>query len=234
MAMSDPVVTMVDTVGSSVRLELGAFPYVGGYVSGSGGIEWTAAQWALFGKSRHVRIYQSVFENAVPFDAFDVYDMESGAVTPAQAARGVAGRVHAGIDWTTGYGSDGMLAAFASEVQKFGHAVWNGHVNCWLADWNLNEAEAAKLIGTKIHGMTCVAVQWASPTSNPNTLLPGTKLTLREANVDLSVVDGTWVPSGGWGGPVVSPVPPPPPPVKKVLTRVVGEFADGTSQVLWQ
>ena len=68
-----------------------------------------------------------------------------------------------------------------------------GHVDCWLSNWNLNEAEAAALIGTEIHGMTCRAVQWANPTYNAATLVPGSLLTLADAQVDLSVMDASWL-----------------------------------------
>jgi hypothetical protein len=77
--------------------------------------------------------------------------------------------------------------------------------------------------------MTCVGVQWASPSSNPNTVLPGPSgKTLREANVDLSVVDAGWVPSGMGKAPA-----PAPKPVAKVMTRLLGEFSDGSQKVLW-
>lgn len=43
-----------------------------------------------------------------------------------------------------------------------------------------------------------VAVQWASPSSNPDTNLPGSSLTLSQANCDLSVACADWfAPSGG-------------------------------------
>lgn len=55
----------------------------------------------------------------------------------------------------------------------------------WVADWNLTEAEALQYLAD--HPDT-VAVQWASPTSNPGLVVPGTNgRTIRELNVDLSV-----------------------------------------------
>lgn len=223
-------VSMVDTVHASVGLDLATFPYVAGYISGTDGIKWTAGDWGLFGHARKIRIWQG--EGALPeIDAYDVIDVEAGAVSVGQAAREIRDRVGFGIQWTTVYGTDSTLKAVAEAVQAMGHDVWNGHVNCWLADWNLDLAGAMKVVGTRVHGMTCVGVQWASPTSNPNTVLPGgSGKTLREANVDLSVVDAGWVPSSFKAAP--KPVPAPV-AVKPALVKVVGTFSDGSSRDLW-
>jgi hypothetical protein len=233
--MSDSLVTMVDTIHASVGLDLAGFPYVAGYVSGTPGIKWTPGDWGLFGHSKKVRIWQGYAGTPVDFRAWDVIDVEKGAVTVAQAAAAVNARVTNGIQWTTIYGSDSTLAEVAKAVQAYGGHVWVGHVNAWLADWNLSLAEASKIIGTMVHGMTCIAVQWASPSSNPGTILPGTGKTLKQANVDLSVVDGTWVPSGGWGAPVPPikpPVPPVPPTPAKRAVKLVVDYSDGTTFTL--
>lgn len=221
-------VSMVDTVHASVGLDLAYFEYVAGYVSGTPEIKWTTGDWGLFGHSRKIRIWQG--EGPLPaLDGYDVIDVENGAVTVAHAATEIADRVMGGFQWTTVYGTDATLKAVAKAVQVYGHDVWNGHVNCWLADWSLNLEEAMKIIGKQVHGMTCVGVQWASPTSNPNTILPGSSgKTLREANVDLSIVDAGWVPSVCEAAPTPKPVPAP-----KVMTRLLGEFSDGSQKVLW-
>lgn len=55
----------------------------------------------------------------------------------------------------------------------------------WVADWNLTEAQALQYLAD--HPDT-VAVQWASPSSNPGLVVPGTGgRTIRGLNVDLSV-----------------------------------------------
>src|SRR6185312_7873588 len=161
----------------------------------------------IHGTVRHIRIFQG-YGDLPDVHSFDAVDIESGAVTPAEAASIVRTRVLAGIPWTHLYGTDATLAETGAAIRAYGNSIWNGHVSAWLADWNLNESEAAAKIGTQIHGMTCMAVQWASPSSNPNTLVPGTNVTLKAANCDLSVCDATWIPSGGWGTP--KPATPPP------------------------
>ena len=61
-----------------------------------------------------------------------------------------------------------------------------------IADWNLSE----HLAGLAAYG-DVYAGQWASPTSNPNTVIPGTNHTLATANVDLNVV---LLENTGWQG----------------------------------
>ena len=206
--MTIPASTMLDTIGAnSANIPLSTH-YVAGYVSGLGDVPWTQAMFDRFPTIRKVRIWQGA-GNKPPASAYDVIDVESGAVTPQQAAQAIADRVNIGVPWTTVYGSDSALAQVTAETQKFGNHVWIGHVNYWLADWNLNQAEAINLLGTQIHGASVVAVQWASPSSNPNTIVPGGTQKLSEANIDISAVDANWVPSGGFGP---QPVPGPPLP----------------------
>lgn len=206
--MTEVAAVMVDTIHADVNVVPTVVADIGGYVSGTSDIDWTQGDWARFPHSKHVRIYQG-FGSTPPIDGWDVLDVESGAITPQQAADLVQQRVEAGIQWSTIYGGDTAIAETAALIRAKGHAIWNGHVDAWLANWNLNQASAVQLLGTMIHGMTCIGVQWASPGSNPNTNLPGTQLTLSQANCDLSVVIASWEPSGGWDLPVNPPQPPP-------------------------
>ena len=61
-----------------------------------------------------------------------------------------------------------------------------------IADWNLDQ----HLADLELHA-DVYAGQWASPTHNPATLVPGTHLTLADAKADLSVVLRM---STGWEG----------------------------------
>lgn len=214
----DGTTIMVDTIHESVSHIPVSTKYIGGYVSGTSDIIWTPDDWSRFPHSRHVRIFQG-HGDLPDIRSFDEIDVESGAVSPGEAASIVRTRVLAGIPWTSIYADDANLAATAEAIRAYGASIWNGHVTCRLADWSLSEDEAVTKVGTRIHGMTCMGVQWASPTSNPHTLLPGTSLTLDAANVDLSVVDATWVPSGGWGLP--APTHPTPTPVAENAVLVI-------------
>lgn len=197
-----------DTKHSAVHnIPPGKYAYVMGYVTGTPDIQWTPDDWKRFPGSKLIRIEQG-FGPEPDIHTFHVLDIEKGAFTPASAAAIVRQRVDAGIEWTCLYGSDGPLAETADIIRAMGKHYWDGHVECGLANWSLSEAEAIPLVGTLVHGMSCRYVQWASPDSNPDTLLPGTNLTLRQADVDLSVVDAGWNPSDQ-PPPPPAPVPPP-------------------------
>lgn len=204
--MTVPTAVMLDDIGSSSRNIPASTHNVAGYVTGLDAVPWTAADWARFPNATKFRIAQGAGANP-PINGYDIIDVERGAVTPATAAQMIHDRVHAGVQWTTVYGTDSTLAEVTDAVKKFGAQVWDGHVNYWLADWNLNEVKAAAKLGRLIHGASCVAVQWASPESNPDTIVPGGIMPLREANVDISVIDANWIPSGGFTGHLTVPTP---------------------------
>lgn len=196
-----PVVRMVDTIHADVKNIPAVIPDDAGYISGTSDVDWTAGDFAKFSGHTIVRIWQG-FGPVPADDAYDAIDVEARAVTPQMAADAVERRVNRGIQWTWIYGTDSTLAETNALIRAKGDHIWIGHVYSWLADWNLNEAEATALIGSMIHGATCISVQWASPSSNPNTVLPGTDMTLAQSNCDLSVTDARWG---------AKPAPPPPP-----------------------
>lgn len=225
--VTDPITTMYDTVGTDATHIPANAADVGGYVSGSSGIEWTSAEWSRFSNARRIRIYQGNGPAPAPSE-YDAIDVESGAVSPGTAAQLIDTRVKAGIHNTLVYGTDSNLALVTAETVKYGLGVWDGHVCYWLADWNLDEAGAKAKIGELIHGAVCVAVQWASPSSNPNTIVPGGTETLKAANIDLSVVDTTYIPSKGWG---VAPTPPKP-PVPTEIKGIVVSLPSGATHAV--
>jgi hypothetical protein len=217
--MTVPTTFMVDATGANADKLPRHLPMYAGYVSGLDGVPWTPAQFQACLPSKVLKYYQGVGP-VPPIHTFDAIDVETNAVTAAEAAAIVRDRVSGGIPWTTIYASDSYLAQVAADIIAEGHQIWNGHVNCVLADWNLNEAEAAALIGTFRHGMSVVGVQWASDSSNPHTVIPGTSLTLAEVGADLNVVDANWTPSSGFT-PSPGPAPTPaPPPVKGVVVAL--------------
>lgn len=206
--MTVPTAVMLDAEGvNSDNIPTGTH-YVGAYVTGLDDVPWSALQIARFPHARIVRIAQGA-GLAPAYNGYDMIDVEDRAVTPAQAAQMIAERVSKGVTWTTVYGSDAALLEVTNETRKLGDHIWNGHVNYLLADWNLNAETAAAMLGKLIHGASCVGVQWASPESNPNTVTPGGGSTLAVSNVDISVVDSAWIPSG----PFTGTIPPPPPTV---------------------
>jgi len=208
--MTIPKVTLLDTVGTTSQHIPTGTPYVGGYVTGSGAVPWSAADWARFPNSRHVRIDQSPSANPDPH-SYDVMDMETFALTADEVAANHKRRIDAGIEWSTVYATRSNLALATAAIKGLGGNYWYGHVNYGLADWNLDEEEAAALIGTLVEEATCIWVQWASPTSNPDTIVPGGTANLVQSNIDIGVCHGLWIPSGGFGA---TPPPVTTPPVE--------------------
>lgn len=204
-------------------------PYVIGYDSGTPDIQWTTEDWQRFPSSFVIRNYQGygypgdVTDQII--DATHELDMEKGALTAAQVAHFISLRVSRGWQWTDVYATDANLALVAAATEALGAGVWIGHVLCRLANWNLNYSEAAALIGRQIHGITCIGVQYASPTSNPNTLIPGTNVSLEAAQVDMSVVDTNWINLVHQRH--TSPTPPPPPPPPTPRRAIVVELPNG-------
>jgi hypothetical protein len=155
-----------------------AMGVVWAYNTGTPGIPWSAEQRARFDHG-HVYTIDQGYGSKGAFDA-DEFDLEARAwtvpelveVVEARAAKRVSTRIYCSlIPYAMMQGA--LAAAGLLHVPVFYR----------LANWNLNEPEARARLGGSVY-----AVQWASPTSNPDTLLPGTKLTLAEANVDLNVV----------------------------------------------
>lgn len=207
------MIPMIDATHSHVINVPQSAKRVAGYVSGSPDILWTPSDWTLFRNSQTVRIYQG--NGPLDVHNLDVVDVESGAVIPTVAASIVHARVASGIKWTTIYASESNLQITANAVKEFGSDLFTGHVFAWLADWNLSEQEATARLGTFTAGMTTVAVQWASPASNPDTIVPGGTMALKDAQVDLSVSEDTW--------PAVISQPPPAPRVLSVSIQVTSD-----------
>lgn len=185
--------TMIDAIRVNAHNIPASTLKVAGYGTGVGDVPWTGAEWGLFPKAGHVRIDQTPTGQAFALGLADVYDIENLAGTVTSFVHCVRQRIASGIEWSTAYGTDGTLAAVAAALEAAGpHGWYFGHVDCWLADWNLSEGQAAALVGREVHGMTCRAVQWASPSTNPGTIVPGGSLTLAQAQVDLSAAQASW------------------------------------------
>lgn len=182
---------MVDAIHANVGNVSTAVPKVAGYVTGTPDIEWTDADWQRFPSSGHVRIDQG--HGSLLIDGVDVYDIEAGALSPSMVVDIVHKRIEAGHEWTTLYAGHAKLQACRIALEQGGpHGWYNGHVDAWLADWNLTRDQARALLGHELYGLTVRAVQWASPTSNPNTQVPWSSTTLAQAQVDLSVTQDAW------------------------------------------
>lgn len=197
---------MVDATHSAVGRVPADTPRVALYATGSSDIQSTAADRARF----HHPILIDQGPSTTAILGVRIKDIELGASTIAEAIAWAKNSQAQG--WrSTFYISAGSLAQLRAAVHAAG---LTGFVDYWVANWNLSMREAAALLGGDV-----VAIQWASPSSNPTTLLPRSGLTLRQANVDLSVVLVSWYP-------VTEPKPKPPKPKPpKVHPKVKGATA---------
>lgn len=166
------VANMVDCTGSAFdQCRATTAERMAGYVTGTDGIAWTPAQFEAAianqpGRPNRavLRIDQSNSDLPLISDAKVAKDDEPGASTIGVSVEVAKQRLAAGDDYTI-YLSAGNLTALEDAVSAAG----------------LPEGEI-------------VAYQWASPSSNPGTLLPGTALTIKQAGADLSVVKPGWLP----------------------------------------
>jgi hypothetical protein len=176
-------VTMIDTIGADAFNIPASAPKVAGYVTGSAGIIWTDQDWARF-SGGEVHINQD--PDSSPLNG-NVLDVEPVAWTNEGAAQACKTRLAHGRGIHC-YTASSNLTPLVNELL----AVGITSCNIWLANWSLSEAEATHMVYTRSGPWPLVAVQWASPTSNPDTILPGSSLTLAQANCDLSVTADDW------------------------------------------
>ena len=184
--MAVATTVMIDTIHADVGNIPVTTPKVAGYVTGPPDIRWTAADWDRFPKAGKVRINQDGSTDVSEAGVADVADYEAGAFTEAQVLEWVKLRKHSNLACAV-YLSRSNQSSLTSALRAAGHTK----VDLWLADWSLSEAEAVKLLTTS-GNYPVVAVQWASPASNPDTRVPGGTKTLAEANVDLSITVASW------------------------------------------
>lgn len=121
---------------------------------------------------------------------WDEIDMEAGAWTTGETLRAISDRNSE--RWSTRvYASDTPWTELENLATAAGVSLRS--VFWREANWSLSRKLAQLRIGLNQR----YAVQWASPSSNPLQLVPGTDITLKTANLDLTEVGlrGT-----GWQG----------------------------------
>jgi hypothetical protein len=114
-----------------------------------------------------------------------VKDVEPGASENATAIEQLRERARLGLRT--------VLYTFEANEAELRFLVAHAALSSWadwlIADWNLTREQAiARLDADR----TLVGIQWASPSSNPAAICPGSTRTLRELNIDLSVTRGLW------------------------------------------
>ncbi len=150
------------------------------YITGTDGIAWTPEEIDYFRRGgAHVYLVNQGFSQG-PAQALDgdEFDVESGAWTLSSLRTVVAKRRE--VHWSTRvyctWSNYGVIKEALAE-DGTGKSVFFR-----IADWNLDQHLAELELHADVY-----AGQWASPATNPATLIPGTSLTLAEAGADLSV-----------------------------------------------
>jgi hypothetical protein len=192
---------MIDTTGSALPGLLAAlgnnFPAVlAGYVTGLDGVDWPARYWTdLATKCGLFRYDQTPALSLFGSGAADGADIERGAGVLSDAIIAAQNREAHGWD-SYFYFSQGVLGQARQAVAGSGLK----RVSFIVANWGDSRATAEAFIAAN---PDVAGVQWASPSSNPDTICPGTSKTLAELNVDLNVTQAGFF--------ALHPVPPPPP-----------------------
>lgn len=173
-----------DTIDAKAEFLPGGTPVIWYYVTGTTQrpeIEWEADDVARYPHSQLYRIDQGFGDQADKsrWFAADEFDLEALAWTPADLVPVIEARN--AIEWSTRiYASTGpwlqLLAALAAAGVSARSVYWRE------ANWNLSEAQAGQLLSVVRY-----AIQWASPTSNARTVIPGTTINLATAGCDLNV-----------------------------------------------
>jgi hypothetical protein len=169
LLLKEPVLDMVDCIHANVgqvrpHLHPNGLHVIAGYITGSPDIQWTAEDFNSIPHGIDVlRIDQSNGSNQERAIRWIAKDEEPGAST-AQTAVQVAGeRIHAGEDELIYVDQSGLPIV----EQLAAHA-------------GLPHGEI-------------IAYQYASPTTNPHTPLPGSSAELAQVNADLSVISRAYV-----------------------------------------
>lgn len=155
-----------------------------GYVTGTLDIDWPGGEWGkLHGKTGLFRYDQTPGLALFASGAADGADIERGAGTVGAFIDACRKREARGW-WSWGYIDQTDYAGLRAEVKSAGLAK----VQYGIANWNDSLAQATGQLGPEV-----AYVQWASPTSNPRTIVPFTGgHTLAELNVDLNATLPGW------------------------------------------
>lgn len=182
-----------DCLASSIKYLPANTPAIWPYITGTTSapdVEWPASAILSFQRSgAHITRVNQGFQQNAQDDAFhgDEFDVESGAWSVSDAITIIG--LRRTKKWSTRiYCSWDDYQPIKQSCARAGTA---GSLYFRIADWSMSEPRAAQLWGD------IYAVQWASPSSNPNTLIPGTQTTLRAAGADLNVLIST---ATGWRG----------------------------------
>lgn len=192
---------MADTVGPDARYIPTKFSKVAGYRTGGPDVMWTPGDAQRFTTSSIVWVDQSSTLASYSQGLAYVADIERGAGTiDAYIAAARTRQSHNLRNCL--YASWDNIPALVADIEKASLDI--GTTDFWVANWNFDQAQASEFVGVyklnmgdgKIVDINVPAVQWASPSSNPETIVPFSDppMNLKDANVDLSETAPNWYP----------------------------------------
>lgn len=159
------------------------------YATGSDGIEATAAEILRFRANGVgvILIDQTPSLSVWAAGLADVADYENGAGAETAVIAGARARQARGWQSTvyaTLASADALSPVLKANGVNMGKLLWG------IADWNWSQAQAEAQLAAN---PTWAFVQWASPQSNPLTVVPGTGgKDLRVLNADLDVASAAF------------------------------------------
>jgi hypothetical protein len=184
-----PYVPFVDVIGeNSAKIPaVAALGIIALYATGNDGIEATSAEIARFKNAGVgvVLIDQSPSLSVFAAGLADVADVEQGAGTAETAVAAILDRQAHGWQSTIylSYASlDSMISAFTSKIDQ--DLVLFG-----VANWSWSQAQSEDLLAANPNWAYC---QYGDPGSNPDTLVPGTSLTLSQVQCDIDIAQASW------------------------------------------
>jgi hypothetical protein len=182
-------VPFVDVIGvNSANIPaVSALGIIALYATGSDGIEATAAEIARFKNAGVgvVLIDQTPSLSVFAAGLADVADVEEGAGTPETAVAAILARQAHGWQSTIyiSYNSlDSLIGAFTADVDQ-------KRVLFGVANYEWSQAQSEELLSANASWAYC---QYGDPDSNPDTLVPGTTVTLAQAQCDIDVAQASW------------------------------------------
>ncbi len=157
------------------------------YATGTDGIAATSAEIARF---KNAGVGVALIDQTPSLSVFaagsaDIADVEQGAGTVDSAVAAILDRQAHGLQSTIylSYSNlDSMTSALPSDVNQ--DLVVYG-----VADYAWSQAESEDLLAANPSWAYC---QYGDPETNPDTLVPGTTVTLSEAQCDIDIAQSSW------------------------------------------
>jgi hypothetical protein len=162
------VTVAYDVIGSNIS-HAPAGAQLAGYVTGSGAIPWTAADWSAHPGA--VRIAQSPLASVDEEVDADVLDVEGGAGTMADVAPWAKSAL-AAFDAVKRPGQRRpAVYVDASNVTNVANALDSGGVKSgvglWVANWNLNDPQAVAAVNSASGPFPIIGVQFSDNGGGP-------------------------------------------------------------------